>query len=57
VEAPHTIDGGAFEGPNPLLRTPSIKSASSNLVAVVGRDTVLTPTRWRDAPDGSRLRS
>lgn len=53
-EAPHTIDGGAFEGEDPVLRAPKVRSATENLVAVVGRDVVITPTRWRDAPDGSR---
>jgi hypothetical protein len=53
VEAPHTVDGLAFEGRQPLLATPTVFSATKDMVAVVGRDTVLTPATWVDAPDDS----
>lgn len=55
AEAPHTIDGAAFSGRSPLLRKPAVSSASPDLVAVVGRDSVITPGEWADAPDDSRL--
>ena len=54
VDAPHSIDGAAFEGPTPLLHTASVLTATPNMVAVVGRDTVLTPSTWTDAPHDSR---
>jgi hypothetical protein len=55
VDAPHTIDGAAFEGEAPVLKTPSILTATRDMVAVVGRDTVVVPGRWTDAPDDSQL--
>src|SRR5690606_6329210 len=55
IEAPHTIDGGAFGGKKPALLAPVIRSATKDLVAVVGRDRVATPGIWSDAPDDSRL--
>jgi hypothetical protein len=55
IDAPHTIDGAAFEGTNPVLRTPTILTATRDMVAVVGRDSVITPGRWTDAPDDSQL--
>jgi len=56
LDAPHTIDGPAFEGEEPLLATPKILSATRDMVAVVGRDTVLKPGVWADAPDDSIVR-
>ncbi|MCW2960868.1 MAG: hypothetical protein JWM25_652 [Thermoleophilia bacterium] len=53
VEAPHTIDGGAFTGRNPVLLAPVIRSATRDMVAVVGRDRVATPQAWKTAPDDS----
>lgn len=53
VDAPHTIDGGAFDGNDAVLRTPSILSATRDMVAVVGADSLLVPGRWTDAPDDS----
>lgn len=55
IEAPHSIDGAAFEGADPWLAPARIASASKDLVAVVGRDVVVTPEQWRDAPDDSRV--
>lgn len=55
VDAPHAVDGLAFQGRAPVLRTPQVLSATRDLVAVVGADTVVTPQRWTDAPDDSRL--
>lgn len=55
VDAPHTIDGPAFEGAKALLGTPTVLSATRDMVAVVGRETVLTPSVWTDAPDDSKL--
>ncbi|MCW2972262.1 MAG: hypothetical protein JWN72_535 [Thermoleophilia bacterium] len=57
VELPHSIDGAAFEGAHPWLQAPRVAGASRDLVAVVGRDLVVTPSRWTDAPDDSRSRS
>lgn len=45
IEAPHTIDGAAFTGPDAWLRSVQVHSNSRVLVAVVGADTVLRPTR------------
>lgn len=53
IEAPHSIDGDGFAGEHPLLRTPSVLSATRDMVTIVGRDTELTPGRWTDAPDDS----
>lgn len=53
IDAPHSIDGDAFLGEQPLLRTPTVLSATREMVTVVGRDSELTPGRWRDAPDDS----
>ncbi len=50
LEAPHTIDGLAFEGAGALLRTPTVTGMTRDVVAVVGRDTVVTPRR-RGADD------
>jgi hypothetical protein len=55
IDAPHTIDGAAFEGDAPLLRTPTILSSTRDMVAVVGRDSVITPGRWTNAPDDSQI--
>lgn len=55
VDAPHAVDGAAFEGHDAVLRRPQVLSASRDLVAVVGADTVVTPQRWTDAPDDSRV--
>ena len=55
VDAPHSIDGDAFTGAAPILRTPTVLSATKDMVAVVGRDTVITPSPWTDAPDDSQL--
>jgi len=55
VDAPHTIDGGAFTGRAPVLSTPDIRTATNALIAVVGKDTTITPRRWRNAPDDSRI--
>jgi hypothetical protein len=55
IDAPHTIDGAAFEGESPILRTPTILSATRDMVAVVGRDSVIVPERWTSAPDDSRI--
>jgi hypothetical protein len=55
VDAPHTIDGPAFEGAKALLGTPTVLSATRDMVAVVGKETVLKPSVWTDAPDDSRL--
>ena len=49
-EVPHTIDGAAFAGNDPLVRGTTIRAASPDLVAVVGRDTVLEPAPWPNAP-------
>lgn len=54
LDAPHSIDGPAFEGPDAVLRTPSVLSATRDMVAVVGRDALITPGRWTSAPDSSR---
>ncbi|MCW2956964.1 MAG: hypothetical protein JWO69_1833 [Thermoleophilia bacterium] len=54
-DAPHTIDGGAFQGGSPAFRTPVVRSATSEMVAVVGRDRVMTPKEWRTAPHDSRV--
>ncbi|MEO6866833.1 MAG: hypothetical protein ABI200_02310 [Gaiellales bacterium] len=56
VDAPHSIDGPAFEGANALLRTPTVLSATRSMVAIVGRDTVLQPQRWDRAPHDSFVR-
>lgn len=53
IEIPHTIDGAAFAGRWPLLRTPHVSSATQEMVSVVGRETVLKPSAWRDAPRDS----
>jgi hypothetical protein len=53
LDAPHTIDGPAFEGADALLRPATVLSATRDMVAVVGRDAVLTPGVWTDAPDDS----
>lgn len=55
VDAPHTIDGAAFDGGKSLLGTPRVLTATRDMVAVVGRDLVLKPSTWTDAPDDSRL--
>ena len=55
VDAPHAIDGPAFEGADALLRTPTVMSATRDMVAVVGKELVLTPAQWIDAPDDSKL--
>lgn len=55
VEAPHSIDGPAFEGGSQGRRGARVLSATRDMVAVVGRDTVLTPAEWADAPHDSRL--
>lgn len=55
VDAPHAVDGAAFEGHDAVLRRPQVLSASRDLVAVVGADTLVTPQRWTDAPDDSRV--
>lgn len=52
LDAPHTIDGPAFEG-DALLTSASVLSATRDMVAVVGRDAVLKPGAWTDAPDDS----
>ncbi len=54
LDAPHTIDGAAFEGADPVLTGATVLSASRDMVAVVGRDTVVKPAAWADAPDDSR---
>ena len=53
LDAPHTIDGLAFEGANPVLHTPTVLTATRDMVAVVGRDAVIKPAKWTTAPDGS----
>jgi hypothetical protein len=55
IEVPHSIDGAAFEGARPWLGGARVASASKDLVAVVGRDLVIAPERWHDAPDDSRV--
>lgn len=55
VDAPHAVDGAAFEGQGAVLRRPTVLSATRDLVAVVGAATVVVPQRWTDAPDDSRL--
>jgi hypothetical protein len=55
VDAPHTIDGPAFEGAKSLLRGATVLSATRDMVAVVGKDSILRPATWTDAPDDSRL--
>ena len=57
IELPHSIDGAAFEGTSPWLRAPQVAGASKDLIAVVGRERVVTPSRWTDAPDDSKGRS
>lgn len=49
VEIPHSIDGIAFEGALPVLARPAVRSATQSMVALVGRDTVITPEHWADA--------
>ncbi len=53
LDAPHTIDGPAFEGADALLSSATVLSATRDMVAVVGRDAVLKPGVWADAPDDS----
>ncbi len=55
VDAPHTIDGVAFDGADPAFVAPSVRSATRDLVAVVGVQRVVTPERWTDAPPDSRV--
>lgn len=55
VDAPHAIDGPAFAGADAVLRTPKVLSATRDMVAVVGADLVLKPSRWTTAPDDSKL--
>ena len=57
IEMPHSIDGAAFEGARPWLAGARVASASADLIAVVGRDLVIAPERWHDAPDDSRSRA
>ncbi|MCW2928377.1 MAG: hypothetical protein JWM86_2345 [Thermoleophilia bacterium] len=57
LDAPHSIDGPAFGGDDAVLRTPSILSATRDMVAVVGRDSVIVPGRWTSAPADSIVRS
>lgn len=54
LDAPHTIDGPAFEGDRPLLTRPRVLSATSLLVAVVGANSVIRPEKWSDAPNDSK---
>jgi hypothetical protein len=54
LDAPHTIDGAAFEGPDRVLTGATVLSATRDMIAVVGRDTILKPAAWADAPDDSR---
>ncbi|MCW2920221.1 MAG: hypothetical protein JWL76_95 [Thermoleophilia bacterium] len=54
LDAPHSIDGPAFEGADAVLTAPTVLSATRDMVAVVGRDLVLKPGAWTDAPDESR---
>ena len=54
LDAPHTIDGPAFEGADAVLKPATVLAATRDLVAVVGRDLVLKPSVWADAPDDSR---
>ncbi len=54
LDAPHTIDGSAFEGAGAVLNTATVLSATRDMVAVVGRDLVLRPGVWAGAPDDSR---
>ncbi|MBC7461081.1 MAG: hypothetical protein H7287_06940 [Thermoleophilia bacterium] len=54
IELPHSIDGAAFEGAHPWLHTPQVAGASKDLVAVVGRERVVTPSHWSDAPHDSK---
>lgn len=56
LDAPHSIDGPAFDGPDAVLTRPRVLSATRDMVAVVGKTSVLVPGRWTDAPDDSRLR-
>ena len=53
VEAPHSIDGAAFDGRDAMLRTPTILSATRDMVAVVGRDSVIKPQLWIEGQRGS----
>lgn len=53
LDAPHTIDGPAFEGADAPLTSATVRSATRDMVAVVGRDAVIVPTAWTDAPDDS----
>jgi hypothetical protein len=55
LDAPHAVDGPAFSGEDPVLATPTVRTATRDLVAVVGATTVVTPTRWTNAPDDSRI--
>lgn len=55
IDAPHAIDGPAFEGADALLRTPTVLTATRDMVAVVGRELVLKPGQWIGAPDDSKL--
>jgi hypothetical protein len=55
VDAPHTIDGAAFQGAKALLGTPTVLTATRDMVAVVGKEAVLKPSTWTDAPDDSKL--
>jgi hypothetical protein len=49
-DAPHAVDGPAFEGSDPVLRTPRVLTATRDMVAVVGAKVVVRPERWVDAP-------
>jgi hypothetical protein len=44
------------DGPDAVLTRPRVLSATRDMVAVVGKTSVLVPGRWTDAPDDSRLR-
>ncbi|MCB0878003.1 MAG: hypothetical protein KDC46_03370 [Thermoleophilia bacterium] len=55
LDAPHTIDGAAFTGADPLLARPQVLTATRDLVAVVGATDVIRPGTWADAPDDSKL--
>lgn len=50
LDAPHSIDGPAYEGDDPVLHSPKIYSATRDLVAVVGANAIIKPERWVTAP-------
>ena len=53
LDAPHAIDGPAFDGADAVLARPEVRTATRDLVAVVGAREVIRPDRWTDAPDDS----